>query len=347
MQDPETVHDRMIKVGKILGNFALSRKMTSVLFDYENPMLEQTVLGMKFKNPIGLAAGFDKNAEIVNILSSVGFGFTEVGSITGYPCVGNAKPRLWRLPKSKGLVVNYGLKNDGADVIAKRLQNRKFENIIGTSVAMTNCEANLDTENAIMDYAKAFTSLTNIGDYFTINISCPNALGGQPFVAPEKLDKLLTTIDTIQTEKPIFIKLSPDIEMTEIDKILEIVGKHTVHGIICTNLTKPRNNSKIIDNNVPEKGGVSGKPVQDLSDKLLAHIYKKTKERYVLIGLGGIFCAQDAYKKIRLGASFVQLATGMIFEGPQLIGEINRGLVESLRKDGFKNITEAIGIDSK
>lgn len=345
--DPEFVHDRIIGVGKMLGNHAFTRKVTSGLFGYENSMLEQTVLGLNFKNPIGLAAGFDKNAELLNIMPSVGFGFVEVGSITGYPCAGNKKPRLWRLKKSKGLVVYYGLKNDGCDVIAERLRNRKFDNIVGTSVAMTNSEANLDTETAIKDYAKAFSTLSNIGDYFTINISCPNAQGGEPFVNHEKLDKLMMVIDVIQTEKPIFIKLSPDLEMSEIGNILDVVAKHRIQGIICTNLTKPRDNPKIIDDYVPEKGGISGKPVQDLSDKLLAYIYQKTKGKYVLIGCGGVFNVEDVYKKIKLGASLVQLATGMIFEGPQLIGEINRGLVDLLKKDGFKNVSEAVGVDNK
>ena len=346
-QDPETVHDRMVGVGKRLGEHKLTRKVTRSLFAYRDSMLEQTVLGIKFKNPIGLAAGFDKNAELLNVLPSVGFGFAEVGSITGYPCAGNDKPRLWRLPKSKSLVVYYGLKNDGAEAIAQRLQNRKFGNVVGTSVAMTNCQANLDIETAIKDYVKAFNAFVQIGDYFTINISCPNAEGGQPFVDHEKLDKLLRAIDPIETKKPVFIKLSPDLAITEIDHILNVVGRHRIHGIICTNLTKPRSNPKIVDDHVPENGGMSGKVVQELSDKLLAYIYKKTKGQYVLVGCGGVFNAEDAYKKIRLGASLVQLATGMIFEGPQLIGDINRGLVELLKRDGFKNISEAIGVDNK
>ena len=347
MLDPEFVHHHIIGAGKMLGRHSFTKNLISNLFEYQNPILEQNVLGINFKNPIGLAAGFDKNAELVDILPSVGFGFTEVGSITGYPSTGNAKPRLWRLKKSKGLVVYYGLKNDGCDVISKRLQDRKFGNVVGTSVAMTNCEANLDTETAIKDYAKAFSAFTNIGDYFTINISCPNAQGGQPFVNHEKLDKLFNSIDTIQTSKPIFIKLSPDLNISEIDKLLEVVSKHRIHGFICTNLTKPRNNPKILDKNVPETGGISGKPVQELADNLLAYIYKKTNGKYAMIGCGGVFNAEDAYKKIRLGASLVQLATGMIFEGPQLIGEINQGLVRLLKRDGFSCVAEAVGVDNK
>ena len=344
--DPENIHDRMIAFGKSLGRHSISRVGAKMLFGYSNDKLVQNILGMTFRNPIGLAAGFDKNAELTDIIPDVGFGFEEVGSITGNPCHGNPRPRLWRLPDSRGLVVYYGLKNDGASRISNRLKHKTFHNIIGTSVAMTNCSENLDISNAVADYAKAFKSFVNIGDYFTVNISCPNAEGGQTFIAPYKLDYLLDIIDEIETKKPVFIKLSPDISFKEVDEILDIARKHRIDGIITTNLTKKRANEKIIDEDVPSKGGISGKPVQDLSDKLLSYIYKREKDRFVLIGCGGIFSAADAYKKIRLGASLIQMITGMIFEGPQVVSEINRGLVELLKRDGFKNISEAIGVDA-
>ncbi len=345
-RDPEDVHDRMVRLGAFLGRFRLFRLLTAATFGYSHPMLEQEVLGMHFKNPIGLAAGFDKNAELTDILPSVGFGFEEVGSITGNPSKGNPRPRLWRLPKSKGLVVYYGLKNDGAEVISHKLARKRFGNRVGINVAMTNCEENLDIRTAVLDYAKAFRAFTDIGDYFTINISCPNAKGGQPFVAPHRLDYLLDILDEIPTKKPVFIKLSPDISFEVVDELLDVAKKHRVHGIICTNLTKKRNNPKIIETDLPDVGGISGKPVQDLSDKLLAYIYRRERERFVLIGLGGVFSAEDAYTKIRLGASLVQLVTGMIFEGPQVISEINRGLVRLLTRDGFVSVQEARGVDS-
>ncbi|MES2215755.1 MAG: quinone-dependent dihydroorotate dehydrogenase [Patescibacteria group bacterium] len=348
--DPEYVHDHMVRVGRILGSMAPLRGFTRLMFGYSDPRLEQTILGMKFKNPVGLAAGFDKNAELTDILGSVGFGLIEVGSITGYACPGNPKPRLWRLPASRGLLVYYGLKNDGCEVIAKRLtkkfQLRKPDVIIGTSVAMTNNADNNDLTRAIADYAKAFRSFVEIGDYFTINISCPNTQGGQPFIQPDALERLLSTIDLIGTNKPIFIKISADMSIPELDVLLDVVRWHRVHGIICVNLTKKRDNPKILDKDLSSKGGISGKPVQESSDRLLAHIYKREGKRFVLIGLGGIFSAEDAYKKIRLGASVVQMVTGMIFEGPQVVSEINRGLVKLLEKDGFSNISEAIGVDN-
>jgi dihydroorotate dehydrogenase len=309
-------------------------------------MLAQDVLGVHFKNPIGLSAGFDKNAELIDILPSVGFGFAEVGSITGEVCEGNAKPRLWRLPKSNGLVVYYGLKNDGCEIIAERLKGKKYQIPIGVSVAMTNCEATADIDVGIKDFAKAFKIMEPHGSYITINISCPNTVSGQPFIDPDNLEKLLTTLDSIPTEKPIFIKLSPDLTDLNLDGILAVAKAHRVHGIICANLTKNRDNPKLFDATIPHKGGVSGQVVQDMADKMLSYIYQKEGKRFVLVGCGGVFSAADAYKKIRLGATLIQMITGMIFEGPQVVSEINRGLIELLKRDGFTSIQDAVGVDS-
>ena len=175
-----------------------------------------------------------------------------------------------------------------------------------------------------------------------MNVSCPNAFGGQPFTDPARLEALLSRLDTIPTEKPIFLKLSPDLTLAEVDALVAVADRHRVHGFISTNLTKVRS-SLVIDKVVPTQGGLSGKVVDPLSDVQIAHLYLTTKGRYIIIGVGGIFSADDAFRKIRLGASLVELITGMIFEGPQLIGEVNRGLVRLMDKHGFKNISEAIG----
>ncbi len=353
LRDPEKVHDDMVRVGKFLGSFALGRFVTGVMFGFSDSRLEQDMLGIHFANPIGLAAGFDKNAELMSIIPSVGFGFMEVGSITAQPCYGNAKPRLWRLPKSRGLVVYYGLKNDGAERIYHRIANRPRTIPVGTNVAMTNCADNIDLHNAVRDYAKSFKIFAERGsggEYFTVNVSCPNTLGGQPFMEPDALDVLLTELDAIATAKPIFIKLSPDATLETIDELLDVARKHRVHGIICTNLVKKPDSAKILDADVPKIGGISGKPLQDASDALLAHIYSREnaggRNRFVLVGLGGVFTSEDAYKKIRLGANLVQLITGMIFEGPQAISEINRRLTLLLTRDGFANVRDAVGVDN-
>jgi dihydroorotate dehydrogenase len=314
-----------------------------MMFSYTNPKLEQTVAGIHFVNPIGLAAGFDKDAVLTDIMAEVGFGFEEVGSITGEKCAGNPRPRLWRMKKSKGLVVYYGLKNAGCAIIAKRLSGKRFSLPIGTSVAMTNDETTATREAGIADYAKAFRSFVDIGDYVTINISCPNTCGGEPFTDPEALDTLLMTIDTIPTKKPIFLKISADLPTEQLDAIIAVSDRHRVTGFICTNLTKKRGTEHIKDENIPAHGGMSGKVVKDLSDAMIEYMYGKTRGRYTIIGCGGIFSAADAYKKITLGASLVQMITGMIFEGPQVISEINQGLVHMIEADGFKTIAEAVG----
>ena len=348
--DPEAIHDRMTKVGARLGRHSWGRAITGGLFDYQNDMLRQNILGLEFKNPIGLSAGFDKNAELTDILPSVGFGFAEAGSITGESCEGNPKPRLWRLPASQSLVVYYGLKNDGCEAIAARLKDkharRPFAIPVGISVAMTNCSANLETGHAVADFVKAFRVMEPYASYITVNVSCPNIQAGKPFTEPDKLERLLSALDPIPTTKPVFIKLSPDLSHAEIDRILEVARPHRVQGIITTNLTKNRDNPRILDADVPKVGGLSGKVVQEGADDALAYIYKKEGKRFLFIGSGGVFTAEDAYKKIRLGASLVQLITGMIYEGPQVVGEINRGLVALLKRDGFANMSQAIGVDN-
>ena len=345
--DPEDIHEGMTKMGVLLGDHTLTRWKTSLLFSYQNPVLEQEILGIKFKNPIGLAAGFDKEARLTKILPSVGFGFAEVGSITGEPCQGNPKPRLWRLPDQKSLVVYYGLKNEGCEATYKRLTSEKFEFPVGISVAKTNCAGTAGRAAGIADYVKAYRVMLPIGDYMTINISCPNAYGGLPFTTPESLDELLVAIDKVPTSKPIFLKLSPDLTRSELDGLLEVASRHMICGFICSNLTKNKNNPRLTGAKIPEKGGLSGKVLEDLANDQIANVYRKTAGKSVIIGLGGIFCAADAYKKIRLGANLLQLITGMIFEGPQLIGQINQGLVVLLKKDGFNNITEAVGVDNR
>lgn len=347
--DPERVHDGMTVVGRVLGSNPLTRGFVSSALSFRAPALEQDILGIRFPNPVGLAGGFDKDARLTRILPSVGFGFMEIGSVTGEPCAGNPGKRLWRLPKSNGLVVWYGLKNDGCEVVARRLGGRKLRVPLGTNIAKTNSSDTVDTQRGIADYAKAFRVLAGTGDYFTVNVSCPNAFGGEPFGEPARLDALLTDIDRIPTEKPVFVKLAVDISTEELDRLVEVADRHRVQGFVLSNLTKKRDRREIDGNEIAglEKGGVSGKPTRRASTRLIGHLYRTAGERYVIIGLGGIFSAKDAYRKIRQGATLVQLITGMIFEGPQLIGEINAGLVDLLEKDGFSHISEAVGADHR
>lgn len=331
--DAEDIHDRFTNIGALLGSTPLGRTATRMLFRYEHPALRTTVAGIRFENPIGLAAGFDKNARLTNILPDVGFGFEEIGSITGKPCAGNPRPRLWRIPSAEALRVYYGLVNDGADAISARLRTVPFRFPVGISAAKTNSPATVDPEAAIADYCHVIERFRGIGDYFTVNISCPNAFGGQPFTSPELLEHLLARVDAL-ADKPVFLKLSPDLSDSQLDALLETSTRHHVDGFICTNLTKD-----------DQHGGLSGKLVQQLSDAQIEHVYRRTNGQKAIIGVGGIFSAEDAYRKIRHGASLVQLITGMIYQGPQLIGGINRGLVRLLKRDGYASISQAVGAD--
>ena len=343
--DPEIVHDRITDVGSLFGKHKWTRQIARLFWHYENSALRQTVCGIDFSNPVGLTAGFDKDGLLVDILPDVGFGFAEIGSVTGEPCEGNPKPRLWRLPKSEALIVYFGLKNDGCEVIRDRLANKKFRIPIGVSVAKTNCQETCDVQIGIADYIKAMKAFLDVADYITINISCPNAFGGEPFTKPELLEQLLCATDLLHARQPIFLKMPADLSFEEIDKLVDVALTHQVQGLILSNLTKRRDSKKINPSDVvpSEKGGISGRPVFDSSNDLIEHLYKRVGDRLILIGTGGIFSAEDAYEKILRGASLVQLATGMIFRGPQLIGQINRGLVRLLQRDGFDSIKEAVG----
>lgn len=338
--DPEKVHNFFLKMGKMIESNHLARGMVRAMFHYENSMLSQKIKGITFSNPIGLSAGFDKNAELIPIVGDVGFGFTEVGSITAKPCKGNSGKRLMRLPSRQAIWVNFGLNNAGTDEITSRLYGQKFDIPVGISIAKTNCKETVDAEIAIRDYTYSLAEFDahNIGNYFTINISCPNAYGGQPFSDPKLYERLLKEIRKLDIQRPIFVKLSPDLDKKTLDAIMKLSEKYGVSGFICSNLTKNNTGFK--------KGGVSGKMVSLKADFLLSRVYLSTrswKNKPILVGVGGIFSAEDAYRKIQLGANLVQMITGMIYQGPNVISEINKGIVELLKIDGLKNISEAVG----
>lgn len=346
-QDPEDVHDRFIKLGHRMGKNSLARGLLSTFLKYEDPALESDLLGINLKNPVGLAAGFDKDGKLIDTLGSVGFGFSDVGSVTFQSYEGNPKPRLYRLPSSQALVVYYGLKNDGADVILNRIKNRRTKDFpLIISIAKTNCDATSTSEGGIKDYVSSLSLFDkeNVGDMYEINISCPNTFGGEPFTTPEKLESLLSEVSKLNIKKPITLKMPINLEWDDYSDLLKVAIKHGISGVVIGNLTKVRD-PQLIKDEIPEhiKGGISGLPTQELSDELIFNTYKYFGKDLKIIGVGGIFNAEDAYRKIKNGASLVSMITGMIYGGPQVIGEINRGLVDLLRKDGYENITEAIG----
>ena len=352
-QSPDGVHTRLLRLGGKIQRSSVARKLTQANWAYHNEaILGQVLCGIKFANPVGLSAGFDKNFELIPLLKAIGFGFVEGGSLTLHPCAGNPRPWFHRLPKSRSLVVNAGLANQGVDSIIARLQDYPagtFDGLpINISVAKTNSPEAATEEAAIADYIGSLRAIkqAGVGQIITINISCPNTYGGEPFTTPARLKRLLEAIDGVAVAQPIFIKMPTHLAWDDFRLLADVAVRHQVAGLTIANLAKDRGAANLADP-LPDtvKGNLSGRPTLDASNQLIRQTRLTYSDRFAIIGVGGIFSAEDAYHKIRLGANVVSLITGMIFEGPQLIGQINRGLTELLRRDGFTNIAQATGAD--
>lgn len=348
--DAEVVHENMVKMGESMLKIKLFKNLFKSIFVKKYKNLEQNILGIKFNTPIGLAAGFDYEARLTNTLPFVGFGFETVGTITNSSYDGNPRPMLGRLPKSKSLLVNKGFKNLGINETLKRLGNKKFQFPVGLSIGRTNSVV-LDTmDKSIEDIVKAFkiakkSKLNNA--YYELNISCPNLMHNLSinFYDVKNLEKLLTAVDKIALKKPVFIKMP--IDQTDKDSLsmLKVISKHKIKGVIFGNLQTDKTNKVLVQSEVEKfkMGKYSGKPTYENSNRLIKLTYKNFKDRFVIIGTGGVFSAEDAWTKFINGASLVQLITGMIFEGPQLIAQINRDLSARLQKEGYKNISQIVG----
>ena len=355
LMEPEQAHYSLKRMGVFLGSNPVTKWLTALLMDYNHKSLAITVDGIDYRNPVGLSAGFDKDGELTKIYPSIGFGLAELGSFTGEICPGNPGKRLFRMIKSKAIVVWYGLNNEGSETISKRLANEDFGRLrVGINAANSNLTPEFDLEMSINDYLKTMKLFKDIGDYYDVNISCPNTQDGEPFVDKKNLDALLTRInEEIRpiSDKPIYVKLAADMTLDEIDVIVDGCIEHGMDGVVCTNLAKPQFNSEhrpeeypTVDGRLPKgKGAMSGLPLQRISTNVIRHVYRKTRGKITIIGVGGIFSAKDAYEKITSGASLLHMITTMIFDGPQNINEINRGLVKLLKKDGFDSIEQAVG----
>lgn len=346
--EPEEAHANLKVVGKLLGSNLLTRKLTALLFNYQHRMLETTVDGVKYPNPVGLSAGFDKDGELTSIYPELGFGLAELGSFTGDVTAGNPGKRLFRMKKSKSILVWYGLNNQGADKISKRLSGVKFRIPIGISAAKSNITPDFILQESIDDYMKTYKAFADIGHYTTINISCPNTRDGEPFAEKENLRALFDAVRADYIEgKPVYVKLAADLSREELEDTLDVVmeNKDIIQGVVLTNLAKPSGEGKheIKGDLAYHKGGMSGLPVQRLATTMIRDTYRYTGGEITIIGVGGVFTARDAYEKICSGANLLHLITAMIFDGPQSMGEINRGMVKLMKKDGFKSIEEAVG----
>ena len=355
LMEPENAHSAFKRVGLFLGSNPITRGFSSLMWDYNHKSLNIEVDGIKYRNPVGLSAGFDKDGELTKIYPSMGFGLAELGSFTGEVCPGNPGRRLFRMVKSRAIVVWYGLNNQGSEKIASRLAKVNFGRLrVGINAAKSNVTPEFELQESIRDYLKTMTLFKDVGDYFTINISCPNTQDGEPFVDEHNLDALLGAVTQhIRpiTDKPIYVKLAADISIAEINIIVDGCVKHNMEGFVLTNLAKPSHNSEHLPEEYPTakgllpagKGAMSGLPLQRISTDVIRHVYRRTRGTKTLIGVGGIFTAKDAYEKITSGASLLHMITTMIFDGPQNLSEINRGLVQLMKKDGFTSLQQAVG----
>lgn len=352
---PDDVHNRMIKMADRIGRSSIMRRFTKMIFvTRRDKRLVQKYHDIEFKTPVGLSAGFDKNAEIVPAISVIGFGFGTVGSVTGRQCDGNPRPWFFRLPSSKSLIINAGLANHGSNLIIKRIRNYTSKNIdkfpIVLSVAKTNSKDVVDDQAGVDDYILSVKRAKNEKNIkmIELNISCPNAFGGEQFTTPDRLKMLLTAVDKINLQKPVLIKMPINLSWADTKALLDVIVKHKVAGVTIGNLAKDRTKADLKDE-LPDtvKGNMSGRPTWDLSNELIRKTYLGYGDKIMIIGVGGIFTAEQAYTKIRLGSSLVEMITGMIFYGPQLVAEINDGLSRLLARDGYTHISQAIGIDAK
>jgi dihydroorotate dehydrogenase len=333
--DPETAHSLAIKSLKF--NFIPSIPDDNKL----NPLFKTKLFNVDLKNPIGMAAGFDKNAEVYNSLFKLGFGFVEVGTVTPLRQYGNAKPRVFRLVEDKALINRLGFNNYGAKNICDRIKSNNPKGLLGINIG-----PNKDSENRLNDYLECLKIFHETANYITINISSPNTDDLRSFHKQEKLNELLKEINrekkNLNTKIPIVVKISPDINNQEISSISEVLLNNNIEAVIISN-TSDSTRDKLKNIQSHQKGGLSGKPIEEKSSVLINKFYKILNGRIKIIGVGGVDSGKSAYEKFLAGANYIQLYTGMVFRGPNIVNMIKKELNELLLKDGVKNFSEIVG----
>ena len=330
---PEVAHSLAIKALK-LNNIPYTKPK-------DNHILETTFCEKKLSSPIGVAAGFDKNAEVYNPLFNLGFGFVEVGTITPKPQFGNPKPRVFRLEEDEALINRLGFNNSGSEQISQTIKENNKKGFLGINIG-----PNKDSKDRIEDYLICFRKFYNLADYITINISSPNTENLRDFHNQDELNSL---IDKLKNEKkelnsniPLAIKVSPDLNDDQINEVSKIIMEQEI-GIIIVSNTTDKNRENLKNINKLEKGGLSGKPIEKISNEAISKFYKILKDKTKIIGVGGVSNGQDAFEKIISGATLVQLYTGMVYRGPRIASKISTELIDLLKNKGFKNVSEAIG----
>ena len=330
---PEVAHSLAIKALKL--NAIPKKKIEN------QSILKTEIFNKTLENPIGVAAGFDKNAEVYNSLFKLGFGFVEVGTITPEPQYGNPKPRVFRLEEDEALINRLGFNNSGSNEIYNKIEKNKSNGFLGINIG-----PNKTSVNRVEDYIKCLNKFYNVADYITINISSPNTENLRNFHKEEEMNHLLSKVkeekEKLKPDLPIAVKISPDIENKSIEDICDILANHSIDLLIISNTTE-KNRETLKNINKLEKGGLSGKPVEKRSNELVKLFYKNLKNKIKIIGVGGVSSGKDAYEKIIRGASLVQLYTGMVYRGPDIANKINKELIEILTKEGVKNISQIVG----
>lgn len=339
--DAETAHRLAVLAAKY--NIVPRKQKTP-----DSPILSSVVFGREFSNPVGLAAGFDKDGEGVRGLTKIGFGFIEIGSVTPEPQPGNPKPRVFRLKEDKAVINRYGFNSEGHEAVYNRLKDRVTEQ--DNCLLGINLGKNKSSTDPISDYTQGVEKFSRLADYLVVNISSPNTPGLRDLQGKQKLQNLLDKVierrDEMEVRKPLLVKIAPDLTDRDKEDIAAVVTsrKGYVNGLIISNTTVRRPPS-LKNPSKTEEGGLSGPPVRDMSTKTIADMYRLTNGSIPIIGVGGVSSGQEAYKKIRSGASLVQLYTALVYEGPPVVKKIKRELEELLRRDGFKSISEAVGAD--
>jgi dihydroorotate dehydrogenase len=347
--DPENTHEHAL---------ALLSKMTPLegvleqIFSVQDPRLRVKFDSLTFPNPVGLAGGFDKNGVAVRTIAGFGFGFMEIGAVTALAQPGNPKPRLYRLPEDQALINRLGFNNEGAAAIAQRLRalrerGKPLKIPLGINLGRSKI---VETKDAVADFLSAFDTLFSFGDFFTLNVSSPNTPQLRDLQEKNLLQGLLQAIQERNRDlaaragvkpKPILVKIAPDMEFSQADDIIEVALAEKISGLIATNATAFLRET--LTSGSKEPGGLSGKPLKSLATSFVRHLYRAVSGKLPIIGVGGIFSADDAYEKIKAGATAVQIYTGFVYEGPAAVKRINQGLIRLMERDGYRSIAEAVG----
>lgn len=330
--DPEVIHHWVFRVLSIKGKIPGFKFLLNILYGYRHPKLERELFGIKFSNPVGLAAGFDKDARLIDELSCFGFGFIEIGTLTPRPQIGNEKPRLFRLPKDQALINRMGFNNEGLEAAVERLKKRNTKVIIGGNIGK-----NKDTPNdkAFSDYMLCFEALHPHVDYFVVNVSSPNTPGLRELQDKEPLKRLMSHVKGLSRSKekvkPVLLKIAPDLTTSQLDDIVEILKETKTDGVIATNTTISREDllTPPVEISALGAGGLSGKPLTTKSTEIISYLRKQLGPDYPIIGVGGIMTPQDAVDKLKAGADLVQVYSGFIYEGPGVIKQINKAIVKT------------------